>query len=106
MQHLVSVSASAAVSDNWNPYAEVFWFSRMDADGSGVPAFDAGAIYELGTRYALDGGVQIGLNHSAPALAIFGGISIIIGDVLGGLGSTARERKAQERARARSSTRK
>src|SRR6266852_6361658 len=46
IQHLVSVSASDAISDNWNPYAEVFWFSRQEADGSAVTAFDAGAIYE------------------------------------------------------------
>jgi hypothetical protein len=106
VQHLVSVSASAAVSDNWNPYAEVFWFSRQASDGAGVPAFDVGAIYELGTRYALDGGVQIGLNHSAPGLAAFGGVSVIVGDVLGAHGVHARQRNAQERARARASTKK
>jgi hypothetical protein len=106
VQHLVSVSASAAVSDNWNPYAEVFWFSRQDADGSGIPAFDVGANYELGARYALDGGVQIGLNHAAPGLAAFGGVSIIVGDILGSHGVHARQRKAQDRARARSSTKK
>src|SRR5713226_2220688 len=39
IQHLVSISASDAVSDNWNPYAEVFWFSRQEADGSAVTAF-------------------------------------------------------------------
>jgi len=106
VQHLVSLSASAAVSDNWNPYAEVFWFSRQEADGAGIPAFDVGAIYELGSRYALDGGVQIGLNHSAPGLAAFGGISMIVGDVLGSHGVHARQRQAQDRARARSSSKK
>jgi Putative MetA-pathway of phenol degradation len=105
-QHLLSLSASAAVSDNWNPYAEVFWFSRQEADGAGIPAFDVGAIYEVGSRYAVDGGVQIGLNHSAPGLAAFGGVSIIVGDVLGSHGVHARQRQAQDRARARSSTKK
>jgi hypothetical protein len=37
VQHLVSVSASAAVSDNWNPYAECFWFSRQDRNGGPSP---------------------------------------------------------------------
>ncbi len=97
VQHLVSVSASDAISDNWNPYIEAYWFSRQEADGSGVTAVDAGAIYELGSRYALDGGVQIGLGHG-PALAAFGGISIIVGDILGNHGVHARQRQKQRRA--------
>ncbi len=99
-QHLVSVSASDAISDNWNPYAEVYWFSRQSADGNGVVAIDAGAIYELGARYALDGGLQIGITSSAPPLAVFGGVSIIVGDILGGHGVHARQRQHQRRAAA------
>jgi hypothetical protein len=98
VQHLVSVSASAAVSDNWNPYVESFWFSRQDPAGPAVVAVDAGAIYELGARYALDGGMQFGIAGSAPDLAAFGGVSIIVGDILGAHGVHARQRKAQGRA--------
>jgi hypothetical protein len=98
IQHLVSISASDAISDNWNPYFEAYWFSRQEADGGGVTALDAGAIYELGARYALDGGVQIGLSANAPAFAAFGGISIIVGDILGGHGVHARQRQKQKRA--------
>jgi len=101
VQHLVSVSASDAISDNWNPYLEAFWFSRQEVDGAAVTAVDAGAIYELGSRYALDGGVQIGVSRNAPAFAAFGGISIIVGDILGGHGVHARQRQAQKRAAAR-----
>jgi len=104
----VSVSASAAVSDNWNPYVEGFWFSRQDLDGAAVGAIDAGAIYELGVRYALDGRVQIGVTRNAPTFAAFGGLSIVVGDILGAHGVHAPQRKAQERAvrkAARSSTR-
>jgi hypothetical protein len=97
-QHLVSASFSDAVSDNWNPYVEAFWFSRQDVDGTGVVAMDAGAIYELGARYALDGGVQIGLSANAPNFEVFAGVSIIVGDILGNHGVHARQRKAQERA--------
>ena len=97
VQHLVSVSASAAVSDNWNPYIESFWFSRQETAGPAVVAVDAGAIYELGARYALDGGMQFGISGSAPDLAAFGGISIIVGDILGEHGVHARQRKAQGR---------
>ncbi len=104
-QHLVSVSVSDAISDNWNPYVEAFWFSRQDADTGGVAAIDTGAIYELGARFALDGGLQVGIGPNAPDLAVFAGVTMIVGDILGGHGVHARQRKAQERARkARSST--
>jgi outer membrane putative beta-barrel porin/alpha-amylase len=98
IQHLVSISASDAISDNWNPYVEAFWFSRQEIDGAAVTSVDAGAIYELGARYALDGGVQIGVSRNAPAFAAFGGISIIVGDILGGHGVHARQRQKQRRA--------
>lgn len=98
VQHLVSVSASAAVSDNWNPYVETFWFSRQDSDGGRVLGLDAGAIYELGARYALDGGVQVGFSSSAPPFAVFGGVSIVVGNILGGHGVHARQRQQQRRA--------
>src|SRR5262245_3717979 len=97
-QHLVSVSASAAVSDNWNPYVESFWLSRDEPDGGPVVGIDAGAIYELGARYALDGGAQFGLTSDAPAFAVFGGISIIVGEILGEHGVHARQRQQQRRA--------
>jgi hypothetical protein len=100
-QHLLSLSASAAASDNWNPYVETFWFSREEPDGRGVLAMDAGAIYEIGERYAVDGGVQLGLTADAPAFAVFAGISIIVGDVLGSHGVHARQRQRQRRARGR-----
>jgi hypothetical protein len=100
-QHLASVSASAAVSDNWNPYVEAFWMSREDPDGGAVVAMDAGAIYELGARYALDGGMQFGISGSAPRFSAFGGISIIVGDILGGHGVHARQRQQARRAAAR-----
>jgi hypothetical protein len=104
VQHLVSVSASAAVSDNWNPYAECFWFSRQDRNGGPVTAIDAGAIYELGAHYAVDGGMQVGVSHQAPGLAVFGGLSIIVGNIAGSHGVHARQRNAQRRA-ARTATR-
>jgi hypothetical protein len=82
-QHLVSVSFSA-VSDNWNPYVEAFRVSRQNTGGGSVVALDAGAIYELRARFALDGGVEVGLTHDAPTLSAFGGVSVIVGNILGG----------------------
>jgi len=92
-QHLVSVSFSSAVSDNWNPYFEAFWVSQQEPGGGRVMALDTGAVYELGTRYALDGGVQVGLTHAAPAFSAFGGVSVIVGDILGGHGVHARSHR-------------
>jgi Putative MetA-pathway of phenol degradation len=98
VQHLVSISASAAASENWNPYVEAFWFSRQDAGGGAVTAIDAGAIYQLGARYALDGGLQFGVSHNAPAFAAFGGVSLVVGEILGNHGALGRQRQAQRRA--------
>ncbi len=98
VQHLVSVSASDAISDNWNPYVELYWFSRQDAAGRSVTSIDGGAIYQIGTRYAIDGGVQFGLSANAPRVGAFGGISMIVGDVLGSQGAVERQRQAEQRA--------
>ena len=100
VQHLASVSVSAAATDNLNPYAEAFWFSKQDPDGGAIAALDAGAIYELGARYAVDGGVEMGVRGSHD-VAVFGGVSMIVGDILGNHGVHARERQRRRRAAAR-----
>src|SRR5581483_2429123 len=71
-QHLVSLSVSVAATDNLNPYVESFWFSKQDPDGGAVTAFDAGAIYELGARYAVDGGFQSSVSRPRD-VAVFAG---------------------------------
>lgn len=79
VQHLLSASFSVAVTDRWNPYAEVFWFSRGDVDGTSETSLDAGVIYELGSHFAIDGGVQFGVGGSSADLGVFGGFSMIVG---------------------------
>jgi len=78
-QHLLSTSISAAATARWNPYIEVFWFSRTEADQRSEASFDGGAIYEIGPRLAIDGGVQAGVSGPAAGLAVFGGVSIVFG---------------------------
>ncbi len=78
-QHLISASLSDAVTDRWNPYVEVFWFSRTDVDGAAETSLDTGVIYELGSHYAIDGGVQFGLGGTSASFGAFGGLSIIVG---------------------------
>ncbi len=66
LQQLVSVSTSVAASATARLcIVEMFWFSRQSEDVGATVAFDTRAIYELGARFALDGGVQIGANHNA-----------------------------------------
>jgi len=96
VQQLASVSVSVAATDNLNPYAEVFWFSKQDADSGELTAIDAGAVYELGARYAVDWGVQVGVSGSHD-VSVFGGLSMIVGDILGNHGVHARERQLQRR---------
>lgn len=95
-QHLTSLSISAAATDNLNPYGEAFWFSKQDPDGGAVVAVDVGAIYELGPRYAVDGGLQVTLTGSHD-IAVFGGMSLVVGEILGARGQAARERQTQRR---------
>jgi outer membrane putative beta-barrel porin/alpha-amylase len=99
-QHLVSWSASAEVPGPVTPYLEGFWFSRQDPDGGGVAALDTGAIYVVNPRLAFDGGVQLGLTSAAP-LSAFGGVSVVLGSVLGDHGVHARQRETARRNAAR-----
>ena len=100
-QHLVSWSASVEIPGPVTPYLESFWFSRQDPDGGAVAALDTGAIYVINPRLALDGGVQFGLTDDAPPLSAFGGLSIVIGNVLGDHGVHARQRETARRGAAR-----
>jgi hypothetical protein len=101
VQHLVSASASMSAGKRWNPYLEGFWFSRQDVDAGAMTAVDLGAIYTVNPRLAFDGGLQFGLSRSAPQVAGFAGVSVVVGDVLGSHGVHARQRTAEKRARSR-----
>jgi hypothetical protein len=97
-QHLLSVSASAEVPGPVTPYVESFWLSRQEPGGGPVVAVDTGAIYVINPRFAIDAGIQGGLSAAAPSLAIFGGLSVVVGNVLGEHGVHARQRQAARRA--------
>jgi Putative MetA-pathway of phenol degradation len=79
VQHLISASLSEAVTDRWNPYVELFWFSRSDIDGASETSLDTGVIYEFGSHFAIDGGVQFGVAGSSAGFGVFGGVSMIVG---------------------------
>lgn len=96
-QHLLSASASAEVPGPVTPYLEAFWLSRQEPQGTPVVAIDGGAIYVLNPRWAIDGGVQAGLSSAAPAFSAFGGLSVVVGNILGEHGVHARQRQAARR---------
>jgi outer membrane putative beta-barrel porin/alpha-amylase len=96
-QHLASWSASVEVPGPVTPYLEGFWYSRQDPDGGPVVAMDTGAIYVINPRLAFDGGVQVGLTEAAPAVSAFGGVSVVLGNVLGDHGVHARQRETARR---------
>ena len=79
-QHLVSISGSVAVNEHANPYLEVFWLSKQAFDGGAIGATDAGVVYTISRRVAVDGGMQFGISHAAPAFAVFGGFSVLLGE--------------------------
>jgi hypothetical protein len=93
-EQLVSVSLSHSLTEQFSPYIEAFWFSRQDPNGRGLGSVDAGFIHAFTARFAVDGGLAFGLTNAAPTLMAFGGVSIIVGDVLGDHGVIARQRKA------------
>jgi hypothetical protein len=93
-QQLVSASFSHSLTEQLSPYIEGFWFSRQDPDGGPVVSVDAGFIQAFAARFAIDGGIAVGLTNAAPDFSVFTGLSIIIGDVLGDHGVIARQRKA------------
>jgi hypothetical protein len=96
-QHLVSASASVEIPGPVTPYLEYFWISRQDPRGGNVAAMDAGAIYVINPRFALDGGAQWGLSDAASP-SVFAGVSVILGNILGDHGVHARQRQAMKRS--------
>jgi hypothetical protein len=93
-QHLVAASLSYDVTPRFSPYVEAYGFSRQDPDGGAVLVADMGFIQSFSPRLALDGGAGFGLTQDAPDVSVFVGVSVVLGDVLGGHGVTARQRKA------------
>jgi hypothetical protein len=79
VQHAVSGSMSVAMTGQSSAYFEGLAVSRQEADGRAVTAVDTGVIYTIGTRMAVDGGIEAGLSRDAPAFAAFGGFSVALG---------------------------
>jgi hypothetical protein len=90
VQHVVSGSMSVALTRQASAYFEGFGISRQEANGRALTAIDSGLIYTIGTRLAVDGGIEAGISGEAPAFAVFGGVSVALGHAhAGGAGAHA-----------------
>jgi len=91
LQHAVSGSMSVALIGHSNAYFEWLGISRQEPDGRAVTAVDTGVICPIGTRMAVDGGIEAGLGGDAAAFAAFGGFSVALGHARArGAGADAR----------------
>ncbi len=98
VQHMASASANVTLAQHWQPYAEVYWVSRFQPDARPGALIDVGAIYLVDARVAVDGGAAFGLTASANGPSLFGGLSVMLGEIAGHrVGVETRMREAQLR---------
>jgi len=79
VEHLISVSTSISASAALSPYLEGFWLSRQEAGGDAVGGLDGGVMLTIGSREALDGGIEVTHSGGRSELAAFGGFSMVVG---------------------------
>jgi hypothetical protein len=79
LQALASASVSRKVGERLSPYAELFFASREERDGRHTLGFDAGLIYLLTRRIALDAAVETTLSGQGPDYAFRAGFSVLVG---------------------------
>ncbi|MGE5359999.1 MAG: hypothetical protein ACM3NQ_13360 [Bacteroidales bacterium] len=96
-QHLLSLSTSVSATRNWQPYTEVYWYTRTEPGGAHFLGIDAGVTYYRGYRASLDVAVDTSLSDSSVRPALLFGLSVILGEVAGHHGVAARMREAQRR---------
>jgi hypothetical protein len=79
VEQVLSASMSLTVTERLSPYFEGFGISREEIGGGLITAIDTGAIYTIGRRMAVDGGVLVGISRDASPFAAFGGFSVALG---------------------------
>ncbi len=96
-QQVASASMNVSVGPRWNPYVELYWVSSGEPGARPRTSVDLGAICVVKERLALDGGIAFGLGSAANGPAVFGGLSVIVGELAGHRGIHARLLDAQRR---------
>lgn len=78
LQALTSASLSVELGPV-EPFVEIFYASRDERNGRDSVGFDAGLVYRLGTRVALDAAIETSLAGAGPDWAVRAGVSVRFG---------------------------
>ena len=74
-----SASLSREFTEKFSTFVELFFGSREARDGRHTLGLDAGLIYLLSRRVALDAGVETSLNGQGPDIAFRAGLTVRLG---------------------------
>ncbi len=79
LQGLASASLSRAFWGRLSPFLEGFFASREERDGQDRVGVDAGVVYRVTRRVALDAAAEMTLNRHRPDYALRTGVSLLVG---------------------------
>jgi hypothetical protein len=79
LQGLASASLSREFWGRVSPFAEVFFASHDERGGQDTVGVDAGAVYRVTRRVALDTAGEVTVNRHRPDYALRTGISLLVG---------------------------
>jgi len=79
LQGLASASLSREFWGRLSPFAEGFFASRDEREGHDTVGVDAGVVYRVTRRVALDAAAELTVNRHRPDYALRTGVSLLIG---------------------------
>ena len=79
LQGLASASLSREFWGRLSPFLEGFFASREEREGRDTVGVDAGAIYLVTRRVAVDAAAEVTLNRRRPEYALRTGVSLLVG---------------------------
>jgi len=79
LQALASAAVSRKVGERLSPYVEAFFASQEERDERETLGLDAGVIYFLTRRLALDAAVGTTLTDQGPDYVLRAGFSVLLG---------------------------
>jgi Putative MetA-pathway of phenol degradation len=79
LQGLASASLSREFWGRLSPFLELFFASRGERDGHDAVVLNAGVIYLVTGRVALDAAAEVTLNRHRPDYALRTGVSLLVG---------------------------
>lgn len=79
LQALATASLNAEIGERFLPFVEIFYTSRDEREGRGTVGFDAGLVYRITRRVAVDVAVATSLAGNGPDYALRGGLTVRFG---------------------------